>query len=74
VEAYVLLTPIEVLLTPDAMVKFTTATVPFPIVVAFIPVTRQVYLPELAAQERLLPALVEAAPAVAEMEVTLLWG
>jgi hypothetical protein len=74
VEAYALPTPIEVLPTPDAMVKFTTATTPFPIVFAFIPVARQVYVPEPVEQDRLLPALVEAAPAVAEMEVTLLCG
>jgi hypothetical protein len=42
-EAYVLLTPIEVPLTPAAIVRFTVATTPFSIAFAFIPVTRHVY-------------------------------
>jgi hypothetical protein len=41
---------------------------------AFIPVTWQVYLPELAEQYRLLLALVDAAPALAEIETTSLGG
>ena len=69
-----LLTPIDVLLTPAATVKFTTATTPFPIMFAFIPVTWQVYLPEPAEQYRLLLALVDAAPALAEIETTSLGG
>jgi hypothetical protein len=41
-DATLLVTPIGVLFAPFAIVKFTTATMPFAIVVAFIPVARQV--------------------------------
>jgi hypothetical protein len=37
-----LLIPIVVLLTPEAIVRFTTATVPFDMMLAFMPETRQV--------------------------------
>jgi hypothetical protein len=38
----VLLSPIVVLVTPAAIVRFTTATVPFDMMLAFMPETRQV--------------------------------
>ena len=38
----VLLSPIVVLVTPEAIVRFTTATVPFDMMLAFMPETRQV--------------------------------
>jgi len=38
----VLLSPIVVLLTPEAIVRFTTATVPFDIMLAFMPEITQV--------------------------------
>jgi hypothetical protein len=41
-DARVLLTPILVLLTPEAIVRFTTAIVPFDIMLAFMPEARQV--------------------------------
>jgi hypothetical protein len=72
--AAVLLNAIEALLTPDANESVTTATVPFEILPAFMPDTRQVYAPEAATQLIVLDALVAAVPALAEMETTLLGG
>jgi hypothetical protein len=46
----VLVTLIAVLATPEAIVTLTTATTPFCITVAFKPVSRQMYKPELAEQ------------------------
>jgi hypothetical protein len=63
--------PMDVLMTPEAMVRFTTAMLPFEIVVAFMPDIRQVYPPELETQLRVLPALVAAGPALAEIAITL---
>ena len=40
--ARLLLIPIIVLVTPEAIVRFTTATVPFDMMLAFMPLTRQV--------------------------------
>jgi hypothetical protein len=72
--ATVLLTAIAVVAAPAAMVRFTTATVPFEIVPAFIPEATQAYVPELAAQVNVLLAAVRAAPALMEMETTLAGG
>jgi hypothetical protein len=69
-DAKVLLTPIDVLLTPEAIVTFTVAATPLAIVFAFMPVARQVYVPEPETQVSVLPAAVAAAPAVAEIDVT----
>jgi hypothetical protein len=41
-DARLLPTPITVLVTPEAIVRFTTATVPFDIMLAFMPEARQV--------------------------------
>jgi hypothetical protein len=65
---------IEVLMTSTAMVRSTTATVPFEMVPEFMPDTRQVYLPEPGKQFKVLEALLDAAPAVAEIEATLAAG
>lgn len=73
-EAAMLLIAIGTLLTPAAGETFTTATVPFKTVLAFIPETRQEYAPEVEEQLNVLEALVAAAPAVADMETTLLAG
>jgi hypothetical protein len=67
-------TPIDVLTTPAAMVTFTIATFPFWIAVVFKPEAKQVYTPEPATQLSVLPALVDDAPGVAEIDKTLLAG
>jgi len=69
-----LVTPIEVLVTPAAMVKFTTAMTPFAIIAWFKPEARQLYVPEPEAQVNVLAAAVAAAPALAEIDTTLLTG
>jgi len=69
-----LLIPMVVLITAAAIVRFTTATVPLAIILAFSPEATQVYAPETAAQFNTLAALVAAAPAAAEIERTLLGG
>jgi len=68
--AVLLPTAIEVELTPDAIVTFTDATTPFAMVLAFIPDARHVYVPDPPMQVIVLPALVSAAPAVAEIAIT----
>ena len=60
--------------TPTAMVRFTTATAPFEIVPSFEPDTIQLYVPALPKQLSVCEALLNAAPAVAEMETTLVVG
>jgi hypothetical protein len=72
--AVVLLTPMEVVTTPAAIVKFTVATTPLAIVVEFKPYATQVYAPVLLTQLNVLLAFVSAAPAVADMEVTFAAG
>jgi len=72
--ATVLVSPMGVLVTPEAMVRFTTPTVPLAMIAAFRPSARQVYVPAPEAQVNVLPALVAAVPAIAEMETTLLGG
>jgi len=63
-----------VVVTPTAMVRFTTATVPLEMIPEFVPDTTQLYVPELPVQLRVFEALVVAAPAVAEMATTLAVG
>jgi len=72
--ATVFVSPMDVLVTPEAMVRFTTPTVPLAMIAAFMPSATQVYVPALEAQVNVLPALVAAVPAIAEMETTLLGG
>ena len=73
-EATLLVTPIDVLFTPAAIVTLTTATMPFKIVVTFIPEIRQVYVPLPAKQFTDLLPLAAAGPALAEIETTSLAG
>jgi len=47
-DAALLLIPITVVVTPAAMVRLTTATVPFEMMPAFIPEATQVYAPKVA--------------------------
>jgi hypothetical protein len=70
----VFVSPMDVLLTPGAMIRFTTPTAPFEIIVAFIADARQVNVPKPETQLNVLPALIAAIPAIAEMETTLLGG
>ena len=72
--AVVLFTPMEVVTTPAAIVKFTVATTPLAITVEFKPYATQVYEPVLLTQLNVLPAFASAAPAVADMEVTFAAG
>ena len=60
--------------TPTAMTRFTTATAPFETIPEFDPDTIQAYTPALPEQLRVLAALVDAAPAAAEIETTLAAG
>jgi hypothetical protein len=64
----------DVVVTPTAMVRFTTATVPFEMIPEVEPDTTQLYVPALPEQLRVFAALVDAAPAVAEIETTLVVG
>ena len=73
-EATLLLMPIAVVVTPTAMVKFTTATVPFEMMPAFIPEARHVYVPEVVEQLNVLLAEVTVAPELTEIETTLARG
>jgi hypothetical protein len=73
-DATLLVTPIGVLFAPLAIVRFTTATMPFAIVVAFVPVATQVYVPLPVEQSTILLPLTAAGPALAEIETTLLAG
>jgi len=67
-------TPNEVLSEDAATATLTTATTPFAIVVLFIPYSRHMCLPEVVEHWRVFPALEAAAPAVVEIETTLLAG
>jgi hypothetical protein len=69
-----LLIPIEVVGAFGAMVKITTARVPFEMVSALRPEAKQVYAPEPETHLNVLPAPVAAAPAITDMETTLLAG
>jgi hypothetical protein len=73
-EPKVLLTPIAVVGTPDAIVRFTIAMAPFEMIVAPMPEATHVYVPDPAKQSNVTPAAVAAALAVAEMETILLSG
>jgi len=64
----------DVVVAPTAMVRFTTATVPFEMVPPFEPDTIQLYVPAPPEQLSVCVALLNAAPAVAEMETTLAVG
>jgi hypothetical protein len=68
--AKVFATAMAVLVTPEAMVMFTDAIAPFEMVFGFIPVARHVYVPAPAVQVSVLAALVAAAPADVEIDVT----
>ena len=72
--ARLLLIAIEVMVKPTDMVRFTTATVPFEMIPEFMPDTTQVYVPKPGKQFKLLEALLDAAPAVAEIAATLAAG
>ena len=69
-----LVIPIAVLVTPTAIVKFTTATGPFVIIAEFIPETTQLYVPVPPAQNSVLPAELAELPAAAEIAATLPTG
>ena len=72
--AKLLLIGIEVEVRPSAMVRFTTATTPFEMIPEFMPDTIQVYVPAPGKQLKVLNALIDAVPAVAETETTLAGG
>jgi hypothetical protein len=73
-DAVLLLTPMAVVVTPAAMVRFTTATVPFEMMPAFIPEATQVYVPRVPEQFNALPGAVRAGPEFADIETTLADG
>jgi hypothetical protein len=56
------------------MTRFSTATLPFEMMPAFMPETKHVYVPVPTRQLSVLPAADDAAPAVAEIEATLAGG
>ena len=60
--------------TPTAITSVTTATVPFEMIPAFEPETIHVYVPEVPEQLKVLEALVDAVPGVAEIDTTLAVG
>ena len=66
--------PIAVVVGPAAMVRFTIATAPFEIMLAFIAEATQVNLPEAPLQLNVLPAAARAAPEFTEMETTAAAG
>jgi len=67
-------TPMAMEVTPAAMVRFTFATTPFGMTLAFMPDAMHRYEPEPPAQVTVLLAASAAAPDVAEIYVTLLAG
>ena len=73
-ESALLLIPMAVVVSPAAMVRFTTPTMPFEMMPAFMAEASQVYAPETPLQVNVLPAAVRAAPAVTEMATTLAGG
>jgi hypothetical protein len=73
-DAALLLIPMEVLLRPAAMVKFTTATTPFEMIAEFIAAATQENVPAPPMQSNDLPAAVRAGPEFAEIETTLAGG
>jgi hypothetical protein len=66
--------PIEVLNTPWPIVKLTTATAPSETALALGPDNKQVYTPAAAAQLSVLPELIAAGRAEADMASTFLDG
>ena len=64
----------DVVVTPTAMTIFIVATVPFEMIPEFEPETIQVYVPEDPEQLKVLDALVDAAPGIAEIDTTLAVG
>jgi hypothetical protein len=64
----------EVEFRPVAIVKFTTATVPFAIVLVFEPETRHATIPVPGTHATDLAEEVDADPRATEIEVTLLGG
>ena len=73
-DAALLLIPIAVVLRPDAMVRFTTATTPFEMMLALIAEATQANVPEPPKQFNDLPAAVMAGPEFTEIETTLAGG
>lgn len=72
--AKLLLIGIAVTVVPTAMIRFTTATAPFEIMPASTPDAIQVYIPMVVEQFRILEELIDAGPAVTEMETMLAGG
>lgn len=64
----------DVVVTPTAMTIFIVATVPFEMIPEFEPETIQVYVPDDPEQLKVLEALVDAAPGIAEIDTTLAVG
>jgi len=73
-ESALLVIPMAVVVSPAAMLRFTTATAPFEMMPAVIEDASQVYAPAAPLQFNVLPAAVRAAPALTEMETTLAGG
>jgi len=73
-DAALLLIPMEVLVGPAAMVKFTTATTPFEMMAEFIAEATQANVPTPPKQFNDLPAAVIADPEFTEIEATLAGG
>lgn len=65
---------IAVAVRSGAIVRFTTATVPFEMIAEFMADTRHLYVPLPGKQFSVLEALMEAVPGVAEIETTLAAG
>ena len=68
VDPRALATPRDVDAAVDDKVTFNVATIPFAIVLEFIPATMHVNDPVAPTQEMLFPAVVAVAPALAEMD------
>ena len=66
--------PIEVVFRPEAIVKFTNATVPFAIVFVFKPEIKQETLPAPGLQTSVLPEEVDAKAGTTAIAATLLVG
>jgi hypothetical protein len=73
-EAALFVIPMAVVVRPEAIVRFTTATMPFAMTPAFMAEASQVYAPETPLQVNVLAAAVREAPVVTEMAATLAGG
>ena len=73
-DATLLSIPIAVELSPAAMVRFTTATTPFEMMLASIAEATHEKAPAAPLQFNAFPAVVRAAPEFTEMETTLAGG